>query len=83
MKQLKSLEILNFQLEAGIYYKKELEKAIKELEELENRKCDNCLHIRITQTRDYESAICTNEKCDEMFDCSVGDDFYCNKWEQK
>lgn len=59
-----------------------LDLAIKELEELENRSCDNCTHLRITQFRDYEKATCTNENCDEMFDSDVGNNFCCNKWEK-
>lgn len=65
------------------YDKLRIEEIIKELEELQNRNCDTCKHIRITQFRDYEKAICANENCNEMFDCDVGSDFYCNKWELK
>lgn len=54
-----------------------------EEENLNNRSCDNCKHIRITQFRDYETAICTNENCDEMFDSDVGNTFCCNRWESK
>lgn len=83
MKALHILKYLYNGAEIGMPSLNKIDEAIKELEELQNRNCDNCLHLRITQFRDYEKATCTNEKCNEMFDCDVGNDFCCNKWEAK
>ena len=51
------------------------------LMDMQKRTCDSCKHIRIRQYSTYEIANCRNEKCTEMFDCDVGEDFCCNKWE--
>lgn len=56
---------------------------IRELEEAMNKTCNSCKHIRIKQFRDYEVATCTNDKCNEMCDCDVGNDFCCNQYEPK
>ena len=86
---MKALEILKhfkgmeLTYEDTLFSIKYYDEAIKELEQLRNRSCDSCKHIRITQFRDYEKATCTNENCNEMFDCDVGSDFCCNKWENK
>ncbi len=45
--------------------------------------CDSCKHIKITQHRNYEIATCRNEKCNEMYDCDIGDNFCCNYYEPK
>lgn len=52
-------------------------------DDIESQICDNCRHINIRKFRTYEMANCTNDKCVEMFDCDVGSDFGCNKWESK
>lgn len=76
-------EELQMNKESTLEEIEEVKEAIRELEDLKSRSCDSCLYLKITKYRGYETATCTNEKCDEMFDCDVGENFYCNKWEKK
>lgn len=54
---------------------KKLDEAIKELEELKNRSCENCKYLDI-------DLICTNEDTPCYSEYSGrSDNFNCNKWE--
>jgi hypothetical protein len=56
----------------------------KVIEKLYKRTCDNCKFIFVKKyIRAGDVAFCTNTNCIEMYDCEVGDDFCCNKWEFK
>ena len=54
------------------YYKKEIEEAIKELEELENRSCNTC-----------KSNFCSIKRILIREDEINSNYFYCNDWENK
>jgi hypothetical protein len=49
------------------------------------KSCDGCKHMEITEHRNYyyEIAICRNERCKEMYDRVISDNFYCSYYEPK
>ena len=51
-----------------------LENAIMQLEELNNRKCENCKHWNLNTKIDG------NSKCNKLFNFRSYYDFYCNKY---
>lgn len=55
---------------------------IEELEDLENRSCDNCKHYKFYPTT--KVMFCNNENTKIGFrQCDTEKDFCCNKWENK
>ena len=54
--------------------------AIVELEDIQNRSCDNCKHYKQSSSQDYKS--CYEIKING-FNLESEKDFYCNKWESK
>lgn len=72
---MKALEILETLRDEYIHGEltSDIEEAIKELEELQNRTCSNCKHKRI----DKYTQGCMK------FAIWFGNDFCCNKWEVK
>lgn len=84
---MKALEILrdNFiaistdtDTEMAMYYQDHIQIAIKELEELENRSCENCKHFEEINDK-CNNGVMTNWK--HEIDCPY--DFSCNSWESK
>lgn len=80
---MKALEILNNDnifderyLSENRYLKDDIREAIKELEELQNRSCENCKYFTSTpNTNKYDC-------CEKgISDTSIS--FCCNKWEAK
>ena len=57
-----------------------IDEAIKELEDLQNRSCSNCKHYKQSSTQIYKT--CFLIKVNE-FNLDSDIDFYCNKWEPK
>ena len=62
------------------YYDKDIDEAIKELEEIKNRSCSTCKYGRSFHfDKDIE--------CIKLYDATQGlcfeKDFYCKNWEQK
>ena len=60
-----------------------LNEAIKELEDLENRRCENCKH---NKKQDNFMIFCDKEMCQDgskMMWHSFTKDFCCNKWEKE
>ena len=53
-----------------------LNEAIKELEELKNRSCENCKYWKTSQ-------LDGNSICKKLFNFRSYFDFCCNKWEPK
>lgn len=54
--------------------------AIKELEDIQNRSCNNCKHYKQSSSQDYKS--CYEIKVNG-FNLESEKYFYCNKWESK
>ena len=70
----------------------ELNEAIKELEDLENRSCEDCKSFQFwSETKDISSwdshwidlGICNNGVQSGCFNSTIDKDFYCNRWESK
>ena len=59
---------------------KECVDTIKEVEELQNRKCENCKHYKQSSSQDYKS--CYEIKING-FNFESEKDFYCKNWELK
>ena len=84
MNRIKALEILK---NINVYgyateVEKQIDEAIKELEDLENRSCSNCKHYKIYPTT--KEMFCNNEKTKIGFrQCDTEKDFCCNRWENK
>ena len=51
MKQLNALEMLKDWINGNYPSKKDIEEAIKELEELQNKSCSNCKHFIIFNSK--------------------------------
>ena len=85
LKILKSAEQLGFSNKQIIISEYKLNKAIKELEELQNRSCYNCKYILDTETIgnfcEYNDR-CSDERISVDYVSNIKD-FYCSKWEQK
>ena len=87
---LKALDLLKEQYNIlnngidGIWINpKKLDEAIKELEALQNRSCDNC---KYNKEQDGFMIFCDKEMCQDgskMMWHSFTKDFSCNKWEVK
>ena len=82
---MKALNLLKSQKERKTFNSQELDNAIKELEDLQNRSCYSCKYILDTET---EGNFCEyNDRCsDEGISIDyVRDikDFCCNRWEIK
>ena len=76
---MKALHILKIVLRDTVMSREKeyVIEAIKELEDLQNRKCSNCKYATLDSAR-YLPV----HKC--LVGCNgVNYDFYCNKWEQK
>lgn len=74
---MKALHILKIVLKDTVMSREKeyIEEAIKELEELQNRSCENCKYLDI-------DLICTNEDTPCYSEYSGrSDNFNCNKWE--
>ena len=65
--------------------KEYIRKAIAELEELENRSCENCKHLKITNSEWGDNG-CNHQ---DIYDCYddgsyvIPKDFCCNRYEPK
>lgn len=87
---LKAVDILkskDFRFGLFSYRLKEIDEAIKELEELENRSCDNCKYYQpsdgdIREEIKDQWIECINIYVETREICNLKD-FYCNKWESK
>ena len=75
MKQLNALEMLKDWINGNYPSKKDIEEAIKELEELQNRSCSNCKHFII-----FNSKV-VRDRCNILNVSNIGG---CGDyWEQK
>ena len=54
----------------------EIDEAIKELEEIKNRSCENCKYWKTSQ-------LDGNSICKKLFNFRSYFDFYCKNWEPK
>lgn len=95
---MKALEILNevnglikrsrdydftVQIHFSKAYQIRVKKAIKELENLQNKSCENCKH---NKEQDNFMIFCDKEMCQDgskIMWHSLTKDFSCNKWESK
>lgn len=76
MKALGLLEIYkNLLLDGTTLMESDIDEAIKELEELENRSCDNCKYF-------HQSYLCLELGKGNIQPKEIGLN-YCNKWEAK
>ena len=75
MKQLNALEMLKDWINGNYPSKKDIEEAIKELEELQNKSCSNCKHFII-----FNSKV-VRDRCNILNVSNIGG---CGDyWEQK
>ena len=83
LKRSRDYNRFNIEIQFNKTYQVKVEEAIKELEDLQNRKCGNCKHWHSKKVDHPNYRECNSEETFNLIYKETYCDFCCNKWESK